>query len=285
MKKLQIYALIAIALAVLAGTSAAANAQTTKIQNIQNNRDIRNTQLKRSSTSTQALMRNPVMANRPSPRSTATLTNIGPALPAWFRAPGSPWRNNKTIATSTRGLPPFLAKFATSTELKGHQTLKEIRLDKFAFLQSNLVAETEHALAKLKTSRSKIAQRIQTAEQNGRTMTDAKQLLTVADQKIADAEKAISALAAYVPPTIAAGTNVSATSSVSLTKPREVGRTAIEALKAAKEALRAVVVSIAKNMGLGTEERDERSERKNSSTTPPVATTTTATSTATSTNP
>ena len=145
-----------------------------------------------------------------------------------------------------------MARLASSTDImRNREGAKEARIDDFALQQSNLVAQSQHALDQLKEVRAKIADKISAAEQSGKSMTEANSLLAIADQKIADAETAISVVSSYVPPAIsAAGTEATASSTVPLDRPRAIGKTAIDAVNQAKKALNDVVVAIAHAMGI-----------------------------------
>src|SRR6185369_8929686 len=109
------------------------------------------------------------------------------------------------------------------------------------------------------------------AEQSGRTMTNAKNLLVIADQKITSAQSAIDTLANLsATSTIATSTQATSTASttteVDLGKPRVIGSAAIRAVKDAQRALKDVVVAIAHSMGLklGGDDNDHESSSTNS---------------------
>ncbi len=148
---------------------------------------------------------------------------------------------------------------------------KDMRKDEFKARKDAIVKQLGITLKNLKQIRERISLRIEKASTEGRDMTNAKSLLIVADSKITMAEQAIGTVMNFNP-VISATTTASST--IDIIKPREVGETAIKALKQAREALVDVVRAIAHAMGLG-----------NATTTPPVvtppATTTTASTTTT----
>ncbi len=150
---------------------------------------------------------------------------------------------------------------------------KDMRMDIFRIRKDAIIKQLTVSLNNLKQIRDRIASRIEKAASEGRDMTNAKSALVAADAKILVAINAVEALKAYTAPT--ATTTASSTDPiVDLTKPRQVGDAAIKAVKAAHEALVAVVRAIAHAMGLGN----------NATTTPPVIPPT-PTSTPTGTNP
>lgn len=246
----------------------------TRLENIQNNRDLRNTKLdemRRASTSTAGMRK--LADTRPS----------GPMMtPGWIRSEKGPFKR----ASSTDDRPDFLDRIASST-LVNHEKMKEIRLDRFALLHTNLLRQANNSLSKLQELRARIALRIQTAEGTGRDMTSAKEALKEADEKIAAAAAAVKSLEGYVPPVVASTTNATSSSIVKLDKPREIGKDALSALKEAKKALQEVIVAIAHAMGL---KKGQDGSFEGSPTPTPAATSTptatpapTATSTPTST--
>ncbi len=128
---------------------------------------------------------------------------------------------------------------------------KKSRLDAFKIRQTAMVRQLSLSISNLEQIAGRVADRISKAETSGRDMTQAKNLLTVAREKIAEAKIAVQSVKDYVPPTVTATTTSDAFVSVDLVKPREVGAEAIKAVKEAKESLVAVVRAIAHAMGLG----------------------------------
>jgi len=129
---------------------------------------------------------------------------------------------------------------------------REMKLEAFKIHQSNIVRQLNRAVENLMQVRERINDRIVKAEQSGRNMSEAKTLLITADAKIALAKDEITKVVAYEP-IVSTSTSSSVSTSTlgaDLVKAREVSKSAIEAIKTAKEALRDVVLSIAKNMGL-----------------------------------
>lgn len=141
---------------------------------------------------------------------------------------------------------------AASSTLEKREILKEARNDVFKAKQDKLIKELTLSLNNLKQIRTRVSNRIDKAVSEGKNMTEPKRLLVGADQKIKVAEEAIKSLPTMVPPPVPAVKNASTTEDnriVSLEKPRQIGEDAIKKIKVAKDALNAVVVSIAKNMG------------------------------------
>ncbi len=169
-------------------------------------------------------------------------------------------------------------KNASSSEER-HEIRKNMRKDEFKVRKDAIIKQLNVTLNNLKQIRARISSRIDKAVSEGRDMTKAKSLLVIADAKIVLAEQAINAVAIFNPTATstvtASSTTATSTPVIDLGKPREVGNTAIKALKQAHTALVAVVVAIARSMGFG-----------NASTTPPIlppppSATTTATTTTT----
>ncbi len=163
-------------------------------------------------------------------------------------------------------------KNASSSEDR-HEIRKDMRKDEFKARKDAITKQLNVTLNNLKQIQARISSRIDKAVSEGRDMTKAKSLLVIADGKITLAEQAVNALVVLNP--TATSTIATSTPVIDLGKPREVGNTAIKAIKQAHEALVAVVVAIVHSMGLG-----------NASTTPPVipptpVATTTATTTTT----
>lgn len=176
---------------------------------------------------------------------------------------------------------------STSAARKALRADMEVRM--FQIRKEMLVKQLNLALANLKQIRGRIVSRIEKAELSGRNMTEARTALVTADAKLGNAQTQINVLAnlstSTIPTTVGTSTDAtgSTTIKVKLDKARQVGETAITAVKEARNALVLVVRAIAHNMGMGD---------RTGSTTPPVASptasassTVTATSTASTTTP
>lgn len=202
----------------------------TRLQNAENNRDIRNEQLKRAAT-IRAEVKVRVSSSTP---------------PGWINAKKLPPELIKRLASSTQ-------QEDRKDRREDRKDRKEARLDQFAQMHKNLLDQSEHALSRLNDLRDKIGDRIETAEERGRTMTEARALLAVADAKISAAEEAVAELAAYMPPVIAAAkADLTASTTIALDGPRMMGKEAIKAINEAKQSLQDVVRAIASSMGLKT---------------------------------
>ncbi|MFA6458837.1 MAG: hypothetical protein WCV79_00325 [Candidatus Paceibacterota bacterium] len=121
---------------------------------------------------------------------------------------------------------------------------QEKRIEKFQEERAHIVRQLEQSISNLKQVQTRIQSRITKAEQEGLNMTDAKTLNVTATTKINLAVQAVDALKIFD-----ASSNVSASSTIDLSKPRELLNTARLSIKTAREALNDVIVSIAHTMG------------------------------------
>ncbi|MBU6426699.1 hypothetical protein KGQ27_00450 [Patescibacteria group bacterium] len=145
----------------------------------------------------------------------------------------------------------------TANELRdasSTQTQREVRqnehFDMFKNHQDELVSQLSLAVSNLEQIAGRISDRIDTASANGIDMTQAKQLLAVAQNKITVAKAAILSVQNYTPTAVTASTTANASTTVDLSKPRRIGSEAIQTIKDARDALIQVVRAIAHAMGL-----------------------------------
>jgi hypothetical protein len=227
---------LALSMPILANAEdgAQAQVQTGVRVRLENNRDVRNDAMKRREAPVNAAVRAQANVDDRRPMMGG---DVRVTVPAMFNR----------LSTSTRAL--VMEHMASTTAFRGHEMWKEARVDAFVALQTKLVAEAQRSLANLKDLRARIAARITTAETSGRNMTDAKAALATADQKITAAETAIQALATYTPPSVSTTGSLSASTTVSLDKPRAIGKAAIQAVNDARKALNQTIVAIAHSMG------------------------------------
>ena len=143
--------------------------------------------------------------------------------------------------------------FKRSVEIR-KDIKKKMEIRQFEIRKNALVKELYISLSNLSNISSRIASRITKAESEGRTMTEARTLLTTANNKLAEAKVAVAAFESLAPAT------ASSTVEIDLGKPRVVGDAAIKSVKEARDAFQKVVVAIAHAMGL-----------RNASTTNPTA--------------
>ena len=129
-----------------------------------------------------------------------------------------------------------------------HQHEQDLRADAFAFLQNNLVQQSNRSLANLQQIRARIASLIQTETAKGIDMSKASALLSTADNDISAAEQAVQALAAYVPST--GSTTLTASTTIDLGQARQLGSAAIQSINAARMALDQVVSVIIRALGV-----------------------------------
>lgn len=186
----------------------------------------------------------------------AEINNTGGQMiltaPAWLYATSSPWYMGKFAAGATRPFPTFLQAFSTSTEMKAHNSWSQTSLDKFAYLHMNAFAHLRKSLDILKKARVRASDKISYFRQKGYDMSNAEKALDAADGKMIQAEKAVNAVAEFVPPAIAASTDkvIDKKSFVTLNAPRQLGQTAIDALRGARTALDKAIVEMAHSVGL-----------------------------------
>lgn len=127
------------------------------------------------------------------------------------------------------------------------EIVKNMRVDVFQIRKNALEKELTKTLEYLTLVREKILARITQAESNGRIMTEAKNALSIADDKLAKAKIAVELFknTVFVPQT-----NTTSTSTqLNLDKPRKLGDDAIKAVKEARDSLKKVVTTIAGLLG------------------------------------
>jgi len=159
-------------------------------------------------------------------------------------------------------MPPFLTplmkRMASSSMMLASSTMRErmkdyrqdakqTRLDTFALRQNNLVEELTKAITNLKQIRARISTKMDASATTSVDFSAARTALTTADSAISSAETAIQALASFTPPTVTSSSIASTT--VDLTKPRQIGTDAIKAVNDARKALGDVVRAIAQALG------------------------------------
>lgn len=186
--------------------------------------------------------RNVKMAEQREPSMVKTMM-----APAWSKASTSPWAP-RAVGSTTRPNP-----FTSSTTAlqERREKMAQMQLEMFARVHANLIQQLNQQHSVLKAMRNKLAERIETASNAGRNMSEARSKLSEADQTMANLELAISKVINYVPPQIASSTVVlSEKAPIKVEKAREIGKEAIEISKEVRKALSEVVRAIAKNMGL-----------------------------------
>ncbi len=218
----------------------------TRLQNAENNRDIRNEQLN---------VRNEQLKRTATIRAEVKSRISSSTSPGWINIKRLPPELMKRIASSTLQEDRKDRMEDRKEDRKDRrEDRKEARLDQFAQMHKNLLDQNEQAISKLNDLQDKISDRIESAEERGRTMTEARTLLAAADAKISAAEQALAKLAAYVPPALASSSQADVTASMNITLdgPRVIGKEAIEATNQARQSLQEVVRAIAASMGLKT---------------------------------
>lgn len=134
---------------------------------------------------------------------------------------------------------------STSADRRGIRV--EMRRDIFNAELNRVVGQLKISLNNLKQIRTRIETRIEKTTQDGRDMTNAKALLVTADAKLLAAEQAITSLSSQATSTLP--TPATASSTVNLSKPRQLGADAIKAVNDARDSLNKVVLAIAHAMG------------------------------------
>lgn len=132
---------------------------------------------------------------------------------------------------------------STSAERWGIR--REAMFDAFRTRQTAFVAQLQLSIRNLEQISARINDRISKLEQEGKDMTSTKSLMVTAQIKIEAAKIAVGAVASYVPPTA-----TSSASSVDLIRPRSIGSDATKAVREARDALKKVVESLIRIMGL-----------------------------------
>ncbi len=126
------------------------------------------------------------------------------------------------------------------------EMMKNMKKDAFEIRKNALVKQLTLTLENLANIRSRVNERITKLESEGKSMTEAKAALAIADDKLAKAKTAVDSLSSLSAPTTAnTSAAAAADAEVELTKPRQIGDAAIKAVKEARDALKAVVKIIA----------------------------------------
>ena len=212
-------------------------------QNLQNNRDYRN-----------GLMRGGHAS------SSTEIVNGTSSLPVDMDRFGSSTSARMYPASTTlsslrhlpaRLVPPLFKRFASSTALASSTIIERglddrqhgsaVRADEFAAMQDNLVQQADQALVNLQNIRGRISTKIQTETAQDIDMDQAESLLAIAETDLVSAQRAIQALAAYVPH---ATSTIIASTTIDLSQAQRLGDTAIESLDTSQQALDKTVDSI-----------------------------------------
>ena len=167
-----------------------------------------------------------------------------------------------TTASSTRENQGFLGNDRPRGDMRNASSSQEyrgargdIRKDEFTTRKDTLAKQLDISIQNLKQIRERINSRITKAEQDGRDMTEAKRLLVIADTKITLAEQALTTFKAVTPTA-----SSTASTTLDMSKPRQVADQAISSSKNAHEALVAVVQAIAHAMGLDLGNTNDQSK-------------------------
>lgn len=160
--------------------------------------------------------------------------------------------NNGRNASSTSGQKDgeYRNLVASTTIQKMHEEMDNVRQFRVQALNMQkvyMVKALNQAISNLEQIRGRIDGRITKAEQGGKNMNTAKNLLLTADAKLTLAKQAVLALQTF---NASSTITTTATSTVDLSKPRQLLNSANQAVKVARDALNAVVVEIAHDMGL-----------------------------------
>lgn len=120
---------------------------------------------------------------------------------------------------------------------------KKMEAKAFEIRKEALVKELNLSLSNITSVSARIDARITKAESEGKTMSEAKDLLATANEKLAKAKTDIAAFAALPAP------SASTTVQIDLAKPRVLGDTAIKSVKDARDAFQKVIAAIAHALG------------------------------------
>lgn len=130
----------------------------------------------------------------------------------------------------------FKAKVAERKEV-----VQKMRKDAFEIRKGALVKQLTITIENLTNIKTRINERISKLESEGKTVTEAKASLVIAEGKLATAKVAVDA---FIASNIAASTT--AETEVELEKPRKVADEAIKAIREARDAFKKTVMEIAK---------------------------------------
>jgi hypothetical protein len=139
--------------------------------------------------------------------------------------------------------------FKRTAEMRGVIAVK-MEARAFEIRKNALARQLTISLNNIENIAARIDSRIEKAEAEGRTMTDAKALIVIADEKLVKAKADVAAFIALTPVVSTTTATASTTAEADLTKPRALGDTAIKSVKEARDAYQKVVVAIAQSMGL-----------------------------------
>ncbi len=213
-----------------------------RLNNIENNRDARNILL---GSSTRPFARPPILGGG---------------------------ENERRNASSTEYQKYFVASSTIQNMHLEMERMRENRVQELKMQKNRMVKQLGQVIANLQQIRGRIETRITEAEQNGKDMTGPNNLLVIAGSKISTAQLAVVALDNF---NASSTITTAATTTVDLTKPRQLLNSAEQAIKVARDALNAVVVSLAHNLGVKIGGDNDRNS------TPTATGTTTITSTST----
>ncbi len=133
------------------------------------------------------------------------------------------------------------------------EVMKKMEMKVFEIRKNALVHELTIALKNLETASARIESRITKAEGEGKDMAASRALLVTAQASLAKAKTEVAAFEALSITTPGTGASASTTAEVELTRPRALGDAAIKSVKEARDAMKKVVESIAKALGVKIE--------------------------------
>jgi exonuclease VII small subunit len=240
---------------------------STHIQNVQNNEDYRNMMIEHAATGTpRSAAGLPPRLGSSTPRfGSGTPLRFGSSTPMRYGTSSTPYMHGDLQPFDGRAGMPQPRFFGnetgsstTSTSLIFREMERERmmrlppRADIFRFEKDMFSRQFNQALKNLTQIRGRIAERIVSAKQSGKDMSQAETLLQTADQKLAEAKDAVNALASFNATSTVPETS-GATSTIDLTRPRALAGNASQDIKAAQRALSDVVKAIASQMGIRLE--------------------------------
>ncbi len=215
-----------------------------KVQNIKTNQEIRNTLLEERTATARPKIGTPLTGGMNVNGASSTMPRDVRGMP--IRLDNKPHFASSTMASTTRAIVERDQERIQEYRDNG----KTMITSAFKMRKNLVIKEMQTALNNLSQIRERINTRIQKEQQNGKNMTDATNLLKIADGKIAAATTAINLVTDYMPST--ASTTIASTTeaTVNVDKARQLISDAQKTIRDARESLNKVVVAIAKAMGL-----------------------------------
>ena len=155
-------------------------------------------------------------------------------------------------ASTTAAMMMFKRDMTTMKDAR-KDVMKKMRFDMFEVRRNALVRELKMSLEIMQNIYTRLDSRITKAESEGRSMTEARAALKIANDKLVQAKADVTTLdsIALFPADDSVSMHATTTAEVDLAGPRKVGDKAIQSVKEARDALKKVIDIIAHAMGFG----------------------------------